>query len=192
MHGFADEEKINKLHFLSDFYHQKLNQFHGHYVNAKREQHSVERMEIVGLIFQMCVCNLDFVEAFKQASTHSFTGYAAKAAVRPVVLRAYEIQLAMGQWSKRLKDLADKFNAGDIFVDYKNAKAENRDLIKKLRSMSDVRNTIGHSGSDPHEFISVIDGIDVLLIEKCCVAMLDCHTGMINAAIAVLAHVPTR
>lgn len=192
MHGFADEESIKKLRFLSDFYQEKVNQFHGHYANAKLKNHSEDRLGIVGLIFQMCVCNLDFVEAFRQASTHNFTGYAAKAAVRPVVLRAYEIQVAMGKWSKKLKELSEKYNAGDVFLNYRNAKAVNKDLINKLRSMSDIRNTIGHSGGDSHEFISVIERVDARLIEKCCEAMLDCHTGMIQAAIEVLAHVPEK
>lgn len=181
----GDELNLNAV---SKQYQDFINKMYSHLLLARNKNNEVKSRYIAQVI-QIGVAVVDFTQAHKIYRYGGGEGFAAKVMIRPLILRAYEQDLAMSHWAKELNDISTLVHAPNESSHYRAERAKHRVALKKLQKMSDIRHTIGHSGGDAASFIADICSVDMDEVEPCCLAMLDCTTKLLTHALQLAPYI---
>lgn len=183
-----DVENEANLNAISKQYQEFINQMYVHLLSARDKSNEVKSRYIAQVI-QIGVAVVDFTQAHKIYKYGGGDGFSAKVLIRPLILRAYEQDLAMSHWAKELNDISSLVQAPDESSHYRAERAKHRVALKKLQKMSNIRNTIGHSGGEAASFIADICSVNIDEVEPCCLAMLDCTIKLLTHALQLAPYI---
>lgn len=143
--------------------------------------------EYLSILLEMLIANFDFLIANPQQMQVGIGEFTLKLAVRPIVLRAYELEMAINPWSTRIMKIAKVVGAPYENSIVKGIRKKHHQERNYLLKLAKVRNTFGHSQfKEPGEFIKIIEGVDARGLKGSLSMVLDCLTALIHIALELL------
>lgn len=184
----GENEKISREN--SKLFGSRINSFYEMYKGAVLKPDNGLLREYVGLMLQICISSFDLSEATRDISDNKYEGFALKVSLRPLILRAYELEMAISPWSGKMREIVIISGAPTEFIGIKGVREKNKDALASLRGLARARNTFGHSCGKGHaDFIFPIENIDIDKIHSLCGAVMDCSTALLMQSAAILPYV---